>query len=76
MVLGSKSNDFESLVSKLPGSWQYYFGLGLRYFIREQDPDEVSFVRLNNGYAIEVKTDEDNVDGAEDFWLEFVDGKI
>lgn len=76
MTLMPKPNSFEGLVDVLPGSWQYYLGLGLRYFLRNQEAEKVDFVRLKNGYAIEVKADEESVEDAEEFWVEYVEDKI
>jgi hypothetical protein len=73
------SNDehrFLKIINKLPVDNDNILGLGLQYFISNQDPEEVRFVEYNNGYAIEIATDEDNVDEARGFWEEYIQDKI
>lgn len=63
---------FKQYVTMLPGSWEKVLGHGLRFFISRQDPDDVKFVKYDNGWGIQVVTDEDNVEEASDFWDEYV----
>lgn len=72
----SQSSQFEKLVAKLPVSWERLLGWGLSYFLERQDPEEVNFTIHNNGWSIDVKTDEESTEDALDFWTEFVEGRI
>lgn len=75
------SSAFERLVGRLPYSWEKIVGMGISFFIREQDPQSVEFNVIAKdgnavGWEINVYTDEENVEKAKDFWLEFVEGRL
>lgn len=68
--------DLESLVNRLPVNKDTIVSSGISFFIRRQDPDNVDFQVYENGYRIEVKTDEDNVKEAAEFWRDEVIPKL
>lgn len=72
----SDPNRFESLIKRLPVRWETVLGMGLAYFIEKQEPEEVNFTKYNNGWSLEVKTDEESVQDAMEFWTEYVEDKI
>ena len=51
-------------------------GLAVSKFLKAQDPENISFKRYKNGYAIEVKADEETVEDAQDFWENNVEPKL
>jgi len=73
---------FETYLSKFGVDWEDVLSSGLSFFITKQDPEKVKFkVHTNKqeeitGYSIQVKTDEDNVKDAKDFWENNVRGKL
>lgn len=76
------SSGFERLVSRLPYSTDRILGMGVSFFIREQDPSSVEFnVRVDDndniiGWEIKVDTEEDKVEQAKDFWVDEVQGRL
>jgi len=72
----SNSEGFERLVSRLPISKDRLLGMGLRYFLEKQNPEEVNLRTYKNGWAIEVKTDEEHIDEALEFWEKNVEDKV
>lgn len=68
--------DLESLVDRLPFSKNTIISSGISWFIRRQDPETVEFDVYENGYQITVKTDEDNVKQAAEFWRDEVNPKL
>jgi hypothetical protein len=73
---------FKRYMDRFGVSWEKLLSSGLSFFISEQDPEKVVFkVHTDNedritGYSIQVKTDEDNVREAKEFWEEHVEGKL
>lgn len=72
---------FKAIVSSLPYPWQKVFSWGLTFFISEQEPDKVKFkAHTDNGdvvgWSIQVKTSEENVEEAKEFWEEYVEPKL
>lgn len=68
--------DFEQIISMTPVSVDRAIGSGISYFINQQEPENVEFVKGTNGYAIRVETDEENAEEARQFWEEVVDPKL
>ena len=73
---------FSRYMGRFGVSWQSLLSSGLSFFITEQDPEKVVFkVHTNSvnevtGYSIQVKTDEDNVRQAKEFWEDHVEEKL
>jgi hypothetical protein len=75
------SNSFKRLMSRLPYSWEKILGMGISFFLREQDPDNVEFnIRVSEdepvGWEIRVETDKQNVEEAKDFWINHVQERL
>jgi hypothetical protein len=76
------SSVFKSYIDKLGVDWEDVLSSGLSLFIKEQDPDKVVYkVHTDSdenitGYSIQVKTDEENVKEAKDFWENHVEPKL
>lgn len=51
-------------------------GHGVSKFVKSQNPENVSFKKYKNGYAIEVKTDAESVEKAKKFWENYVEPKL
>lgn len=68
--------DFESMVDLLPVRWENALSSALSYYITRQDPEEVEFERVKNGYVIKVKTDDESAQEAYDFWRNHVNDKL
>lgn len=68
--------DFESLVGSIPVDKNSLISSAISWFLRRQEPDDVTFQVYKNGYAIEVKTDEDNIKEAAEFWKDNVIPKL
>lgn len=68
--------DLESLVSRLPVNKETIISSGISWFIRRQEPESVDFDVYENGYQITVKTDEENVKKAAEFWRDEVNPKL
>lgn len=73
---------FSTYIQKLGVDWERVLSSGLSLFIKEQDPKKVVFkVHTNDeekvtGYSIQVKTDEENVRDAKEFWEKHVETKL
>lgn len=76
MIGGDSDSRFESLVSRTPWSWEKVLAWGLSWFISEQEPDEVEFEMVSNGYVLKVKTDDQNSMEAAKFWKEHVQPRL
>lgn len=74
--MSPSGSTFESMVSKLPFDTDRLVSEGINYFISNQDPEKVELVAYDNGYAIKVYTDEDNVESAKSFWENNVHPKL
>jgi len=75
------SSAFEKIVSRLPYSLDKMLASGISFFIKEQEPERVEFnVRVENGepvgWEIRVRTDEQNVEEAKDFWIDNVQERL
>lgn len=75
------SNSFKRLMSRLPYSWEKILGMGISFFLREQDPDNVEFnIRVSEdepvGWEIRVEADKENVEEAKDFWINHVQERL
>jgi hypothetical protein len=64
------------LMKFVPVDEEKVISLGLQHFLRNQDPENVDFVSYPNGWALEIKTDEDNVEDARQFWEDNIEGKL
>lgn len=73
---------FKRLVNRLPYSWEKILGMGISFFINEQNPSDVKFnVRVNGddevvGWEMKVDTDKDSTKDAKDFWENYVDNRL
>jgi hypothetical protein len=73
---------FSTYIQKLGVDWQRVLSSGLSLFIKEQEPRKVVFkVHTKDdenvtGYSIQVKTDEENVREAKEFWETNVEPKL
>jgi hypothetical protein len=73
---------FTTYVNKLGVSWERLLSSGLSLFIKEQQPERVVFkVHTDDsqditGYSIQVKTDEESVRKAKEFWEKNVETKL
>lgn len=73
---------FTTYVNKFGVSWERLLSSGLSLFIKEQQPEKVVFkVHTDDnqditGYSIQVKTDEENVREAKEFWEKNVETKL
>lgn len=80
--MSSDGDRFQRLVSMLPVPWEEVLGMGLAFFINNQEPETVKMkVHANDdnevfGYSIQVKTDGENAEDAVEFWEEFVEEKL
>lgn len=61
-------SQFDRLLSSLPVSKDKMVGMGMQHFISEMEPDDVKFVVHPNGFSIQVKTSEEKVQAATEFW--------
>lgn len=71
-----KNNGLMKYVGMLPVDEDTLVAEGINFFISSQDPDNVEFEAAENGYAIKVYTDKENVDKAKDFWTDNVHPKL
>lgn len=60
------------MVNRVPVNNDKLIGQAVAWFVSKQAPDEVNFTRYDNGYKLQVFTDEDNADEAMSFWEENV----
>jgi len=67
---------FEKYLQVLPVGWEKLLSSGLSWYIKNQEPEWVELNVYNDGYAIEVKTDEESVKELEEFWVEHVSPKL
>ncbi len=63
---------FMRLVNKVPVDNDKLIGQAVGWFISRQTPEDVEFTEYRNGYAIEVRTDEESASEAREFWKEYV----
>jgi len=70
------STSFETLIGRLPWDTDTMVGKGIGYFIRQQKPESVEFVKAPNGWMIKVRTREANVEEAQEFWKEYVEPNL
>lgn len=56
--------------------WESFLSKGLQLFMRRQKPENVEFVVHPNGWSIRVKTDEEKIEEAREFWENHVEDKI
>lgn len=66
----------DTILNRTNVGWKQLLSRGLRVFIAEQEPEDVNFVRHPNGWSIQVKTDEDNIEEAQEFWQDNIEGKL
>lgn len=69
--MGSRSR-FMSLVDRVPVDNDKLIGQAVGWFISKQEPENVEFTKYQNGYTIEVRTDEKNAEEAKEFWNQYV----
>ncbi len=70
------SGSFEKYVSMLPVSPEKLVGSAISWYLKKQDPDDVTLDLYRNGYSITIKTDDENVKEMKEFWREFVEPKL
>lgn len=63
---------FESIVNRLPVSWESLVAQGVNYLSEELEAEEVKLTVHNNGVSIGIITDEENKKEAIEFWKEHV----
>jgi 3-deoxy-D-manno-octulosonate 8-phosphate phosphatase KdsC-like HAD superfamily phosphatase len=67
---------FMKYVRMLPVPVDTVLSEGITFFITDQNPERVEFEAADNGYAIKVYTDRQNVEEAKEFWQNQVDPKL
>jgi hypothetical protein len=70
------SGSFEKYVNMLPVSPEKLVGSAISWYLKKQDPDDVTLDLYRNGYSITIKTDDENVKEMKEFWREFVEPKL
>ena len=73
-MAGGKSLD--NLVGMLPVDTDEIISKAVAAFFSRQDPDNIKFNQYENGYQIQVFTDEEKAIEAREFWEQNVHGKI
>lgn len=58
------------------GSKNRLAGIAMARFLSFQDPQQVKFKKFNNGYRIEVVTDDDSAESAKEFWEENIEPRL
>jgi len=68
--------DKSSILNNIGVDKETVISEGLSFFLKKQDPDDVEFVAADNGWALKVRTNEENTEKAKKFWEEDVQPKL
>jgi len=66
----------DQLLNFAPVSREKAISLGMQHFLRDQEPEDVEFVAHPNGYSLQIKTDEENVQKAKEFWEKNIEDNL
>ncbi len=70
------SSKIQALLSSVPVDKDELMSYGVSLFINELDPDDITMKWYENGWELQVKTDEDNTEKMKEFWENNIEPKL
>ena len=65
-----------ALLSTVPLDKDDVMSYGVSLFLNELDPEDITIKWYENGWELQVKTDEENTEKMREFWEENIEPKL
>lgn len=70
------SSKLKALVSSLPVDQDEVMSYGVSLFLNELDPEDITITWYENGWQLEVKSDEESTEKMKEFWNNNIEPKL